>query len=159
MEFIDVIKKRKSNRQYNSKPVPEKVLNKLYEALQIAPTGSNKQDFKFIFVTDAKKRALIADKACNQEFIKEAQVLVIATCKKDTSFNVAIAIDHMILEATNQGLGSCWIGWFDGEKTRPILNIPKDVEIPIMVTIGYTDESPKARPRKSLDELIGKNTY
>jgi len=159
MEFTDVIKKRRSTRQYNSQPISQEILNKLYEAVKAAPTGNNLQEFRFIFVTDEKKRQRIANEGCNQDFIGDAQLHVIATCKKGSAFNVAIAMDHMILEATNQGLGSCWIGWFDGEKLKPILGIPKDVDVPIMATIGYTDDPIEVPERKSIEELIGNDKY
>jgi len=154
MEFMDVISKRRAIRRYKPDPVPEEIMQKLYKAIQSAPSGNNRQPYRFIFVKDAAKRREIAEKACHQEFISEAPVLMVATCEKGRAFDVAIAVDHMILAATDAGLGTCWIGWFERDVMRKILDIPEDKEIPIMVTIGYADEKPPVKERKPISELI-----
>ena len=159
MEFTEVIAKRRSIRKYKSNPVPEAKLQKLYEALRMAPSGANRQEFNFIFVKDEEKRLRIATEAGHQGFIAEAPVLMIAVCNPGGEFNVAIAVDHMILAATNEGLGTCWVGWFEREPVKEILGIPESKEVAILVPIGFPDESPDARPRKSLDELIMVDSY
>ncbi|MDQ1327167.1 MAG: hypothetical protein QG641_447 [Candidatus Poribacteria bacterium] len=159
MEFTEVIAKRRSIRKYKSNPIPETKLQNLYEALRMAPTGANLQDFNFIFVKDEEKRQRIATEAGHQGFIAEAPVLMIAVCNPGGEFNVAIAVDHMILAATNEGLGTCWVGWFEREPVKEILGIPESKEAVILVPIGYPDESPDARQRKSLEELIMIDSY
>ena len=159
MEFTEVIAKRRSIRKYKSNPIPEAKLQKLYEALRMAPSGANRQEFNFIFVKDEEKRQRIATEAGHQGFIAEAPVLMIAVCNPGGEFNVAIAVDHMILAATNEGLGTCWVGWFERESVKEILGIPESKEVAILVPIGFPDESPDARPRKSLDELIMVDSY
>lgn len=159
MEFTEVIAKRRSIRKYKSNPIPEAKLQKLYEALRMAPSGANRQEFNFIFVKDEEKRQRIATEAGHQGFIAEAPVLMIAVCNPGGEFNVAIAVDHMILAATNEGLGTCWVGWFEREPVKEILGIPESKEAAILVPIGFPDESPDARPRKSLDELIMVDSY
>jgi len=159
MEFVEVIAKRRSIRKYKSDPVPEAKLRSLYEALQRAPSGSNRQDYAFIFVKDEEKRQRIASEAGHQEFLAEAPVLMVAVCQPGRAFNVAIAVDHMILAATNEGLGTCWVGWFEREPVRRILGIPESQEVAILVPIGYPDEAPEARPRKTLEELIMVDEY
>ena len=159
MQYQDLIKKRRSNRSYKTDMIPDDKMKKLYEALQIAPSGSNKQDFKFIFVTDTNLRKEIAQKACHQDFIQEAPILMIAVCKKGYEFNTAIAVDHMILQATDIGLGTCWINWFGRDLPRELLNIPDELSIPIMVSIGYANDAPDAKSRKNIDQLICHNKY
>lgn len=159
MEFDKVIQTRRAVRKYKKNTVPAEKLQKLYEALRTAPTGSNRQPFKFIFVQDQEARKAIVSKACHQEFLYDAPILMVACCEKGKSFDVAIAVDHMILEAVNQGLGTCWVGWFEAEEVRNILGIPKEMDISIMVPIGFADESPDARPRKSIEELISLDRY
>lgn len=159
MEFTDVINQRRSNRAYKPDAIPEDILLRLQEALRVAPTGSNDQPFRFIFVTDADKRERITREACHQEFIGQAPIILAATCEPGRSFCTAIAVDHFILAAANEGLGTCWIGWFEREPVRKILNVDADKEIPILVTLGYAADSPDARPRKPLDELILFETY
>jgi len=161
MEYSDLIKVRKSNRSYMPDAISDDIMKKLYKSLQVAPSGSNKQKYKFIFVTDYDLRTEVTQKACHQEFIGEAPVIMVATCTKGTEFDVAIAVDQMILKATDLGLGTCWIGWFERDIARGIFNIPDDLSIPIMVTIGYPKDEPnvKPRPRKSIDELVCFNQY
>lgn len=154
MEFTDVIMSRRSIRKYLPDPVPEDKLRRLQEALRAAPTGSNRQPFKFIFVVNEELRKQVAEASPTQECLKQAPVLMVAACQKGRSFDTAIAVDHMILAATNEGLGTCWIGWFDRGVVVKALGIGEEYEIPIMVPIGYAAEAPGPRPRKPLDELV-----
>lgn len=154
MEFSKVITSRRAIRKYKSDPIPEEKLQILYQALQAAPTGNNRQPFKFIFVKDAEKRRQIATQACHQEFLTQPPILIVACCEKGYSFDVAIAVDHMILAATDEGLGTCWVGWFERDIVRNLLSIPANMEVPILVPIGYADENPAARARKPVSELV-----
>jgi nitroreductase len=154
MDFTKVMKARRSVRKYKADPIPDAVLNRLYEALQAAPTANNTQDFQFIFVKDAAKRRELVTKACHQDFLLEPPVIVVATCGKGRAFDVAIAIDHMVLAAVNEGLGTCWIGWYEAGAVREALGLPADLEVPILVPLGYPDENPQARPRKPIEQLI-----
>jgi len=159
MEFSQVISARRAIRKYKRDQVPEEKLVKLYEALRTAPSGNNRQPYRFIFVEDEAIRRRIVQEACHQQFLLDAPVLMFAVCEKGRAFDTAIAVDHMILAATDEGLGTCWVGWFERDAVRKILNIPEELEIPILVPIGYADEKPEARPRKSLDELISIDQY
>lgn len=154
MEFKAVITTRRAIRKYKPDPIPESKLQSLYNALQAAPSGNNRQPFKFIFVKDQELRRKIVSQACHQEFLIQPPVLMVACCEKGDSFNVAIAADHMILAATDEGLGTCWVAWFDAEKVKTLLDIPADFDVPVIVPLGFADESPAQRPRKSLEELI-----
>jgi nitroreductase len=154
MEFKSVITARRAIRKYKPDPIPENKLQSLYNALQAAPSGNNRQPFKFIFVKDPELRRKIVSQACHQEFLMQPPVLMVACCEKGDSFNVAIAADHMILASTDEGLGTCWVAWFDAEKVKTLLNIPADFDVPVIVPIGFADETPAQRPRKSLEDLI-----
>ncbi len=159
MEFGEVMAKRRSVRAYKPRSIGQRKLRKLQRALQIAPSGGNRQDYRFIFVTDERKRKRIAEQAGHQEFIGQAPVLMVAVCEPGGEFNVAIAVDHMILAATDIGLGTCWIGWFEEAPVRKALRIPKSKAVPIMVTVGYAAEEPGPRPRKPLKDLIALDSY
>jgi nitroreductase len=159
MEFMDVVKARRSIRKYSKRAISERKLRRLQRAMQLAPSGGNKQNYAFVFVTDAKKRAQIAKKAGHQAFLAEAPVIMAAVCEPGGAFNVAIAVDHMILAAADEGLGTCWVGWFEREPVKKILGIPDAKEVPILVTIGHPAETPDARPRKPLAELIMHDRY
>ena len=159
MEFKDVISKRRSIRAYRPRGVGRRKLRRLHRALQIAPSAANRQNYRFVFVTDEQRRQRIASEAGHQAFLGTAPVIMVAVCERRGEFDVAIAVDHMILAATDLGLGTCWIGWFERQAVREILGIPKAKAVPIMVTIGYAAEEPKARPRKPLKELIALDAY
>ena len=159
MELRDVLAQRRSIRKYSKRAVSGRKLRRLYKALQLAPSGGNKQNYAFIFVTDAEKRRQIAEQAGHQEFLAEAPVLMAAVCEPSGGFNVAIAVDHMILAATDEGLGTCWVGWFEREPVKRVLDIPESKEVPILVTIGHPREKPGPRARKPLDELIMHDGY
>ena len=157
MEFNEVISSRRSVRKYRRETVPEDKLQKLFAALNLAPSGNNHQPYRFIFVTEEEKRRRIASEACHQEFLFEAPVLMVACCEQGRSFDTAIAVDHLVLAAVNEGLGTCWVGWFERDAVRKILHIPDSLEIPILIPIGYTDEHPAARPRKPWETLVSLN--
>jgi nitroreductase len=159
MELAQVLSKRRSIRKYRPDPVPEEKLRRLYEALRLAPSGNNQQPFSFIFVKDAGLRQQLAAEACHQPYIAQAPVLMVACCDAGHEFDVAIAVDHMILAATDEGLGTCWVGWFEHDVAERILGIGDGKKATILVPIGYADETPDARPRKPLSELIMIDRY
>jgi nitroreductase len=159
MDFTKVIAQRRSVRKYKKDPLPERKLRRLYEALRLAPSGGNRQNHCFIFVKDEAKRLQIATQACHQEFVAQAPILMAACCEPGGSFDVAIAVDHMILAAANAGLGTCWVGWFERDIVKRILGVPDSKEVPILVAIGSADEEPPARPRKPLEDLIMTDRY
>ncbi|WMJ87221.1 nitroreductase family protein [Anaerocolumna sp. MB42-C2] len=159
MDFTKVVLSRRAIRNYKTDPVPEEILQRLYEAMNAAPSGNNHQPYRFIFVRKDDIRKELALRACHQDFLLNAPILVAACCEKDRAFDTAIAMEHLILSATNEGLGSCLIGWFEREIVREILNIPHNHEIPILASIGYAAESPEAKPRKPLNELISYDRF
>lgn len=154
MELSEVILSRRAIRKYKTDPIPEEKLQKLYGALQAAPTANNSQPFGFIFVKDAEKRRQICAQACHQDFIAQAPVLVVAVCSNGAAFDAAIAMDHMSLAATAEGLGTCWVGWYEKDVVKKLLGIPHGKDIAILMPVGYPDETPAPRPRKPVEELI-----
>lgn len=159
MDFTEVIKKRRAIRKYRKDAIPGGKLEKLYEALRLAPSGNNRQAYKFIFVMDEEKRKQIAARACHQDFLFDAPILVVACCEKGREFDTAIAVDHMVLAATNEGLGTCWVGWFERDIVKEILKIPDYLEVPILIPVGYSDETLSPRPRKQIRELVFIDQY
>ncbi len=155
MDFNEVIQQRRSVRHYREEPLSQDILDRLYRALQVAPSTANKQERSFYFVQDFERRKAIVTRAChNQMFILEAPLILVATCRKDYAIDLAIAVDHLVLAATNEGLGTCWISWFEQERVKEILGIPETRDVPVLVPIGYAAESPPARTRKALGDLI-----
>jgi nitroreductase len=164
MEIMEAIRSRRSIRNYQDRPIEQEKLIRVLEAGRQAPSARNLQDWKFIVVKDKEKRQKLSEAAKGQAFVAQAPV-VIAACGTETEYimtcgqycypiDVAIAIDHMSLMATAEGLGTCWIGAFYEDKVKDILGIPEKIRVVVMLTLGYPAESPVARPRKKLEEIV-----
>ena len=164
MELKEVIKKRRSVRAYKDTPVPEDKLLSVLEAARLAPSGSNRQAWKFIVVKDKKKRQELAVAAEGQTFVAEAPVIIaaVATMPKpvmicgvpEYAVDLAIAVDHMTLAAVDEGLGTCWIGAFSQEETRAILSVPAKYRIVALLPLGFPKQPEGPKTRKSLNEIV-----
>jgi len=162
MEFLDLVKKRYSVRAYKSTPVEDEKLNKILEAARLAPTGSNSQAFKLIVVHAAGREEEIKP-IYDRDWFVQAPIFICACAVQDPDQpyneprhyrNIAIVMDHLIMEATDLGLGTCWIGAFNPEAARKILEVPENVYPVVLATVGYADDQPKERVRKPIEELI-----
>lgn len=151
MEVMEAIISRKSVRAYLDKAVEKEKLNRVLEAARMAPSASNRQEWRFVVVTDSEKRRRLAQEATSQRFIAEAPV-VIAACAQTDGYlmgcgqacypiDVAIAIDHLTLAAVAESLGTCWIGSFDPETVRQILGIPQEIVVVELLLLGYPEDT------------------
>ena len=127
VEFSKVIRERRSIRKFRKDPIPDAACQSLREALRLAPSGNNKQPCSFVFVSDQDMRGRIVGEACHQEGFLDAPLIVVACCRRGAGFDCAIAVDHMILAATNEGLGSCWVGWIERDAIREVLGTVTEV--------------------------------
>lgn len=164
MEFSELIKKRYSVRAYKPDPVEEDKLNQVLEAARLAPTATNAQPFQLIVIHTAGREAEL-NRIYKRDWFVQAP-LVICICgipaqgwvrrdgKNYTEVDVAIAMDHLILAATDLGLGTCWIGAFDAIAAREVLGLPDDVEPIAFTPLGYPADQPKTKRRKPLSELV-----
>ncbi len=171
MKVLDVIQKRRSVRKYKEDPIPEKDLMRVLEAARLAPSGKNFQPWKFIIVKDKVLKEKLAKASAGQFFMAEAPIIIVGcgfpdNCyahmgryMKSWSVDVTIALEHLILQAQEEGLGTCWIGSFEEEEVKAILNIPENVKVLALTPLGYPDEIPQFRGRKSLDEIISYDRY
>ncbi len=165
MEVMEAIRKRCSVRSYLDKPIEEEKLNLVLEAARLAPSAGNRQESRFVVVRDKEKRQRLAEAASGQSFVGQAPV-VIACCAVDADhkmpcgqfsypIDVAIAMDHLTLKATEEGLGTCWIGAFYEIQVKEILEIPEDVRVVELLTLGYPQsEIGGEKIRKGLDEIV-----
>jgi nitroreductase len=169
MELKEAIRKRRSIRAYQDRPVPEEVLLEVLEAARLAPSGRNSQSWKFIVVRDDEKKQALGRASGGQAHVHTAPV-IIAAVATDTDFympcgipaypvDLAIAIDHMTLAAVDLGLGTCWIGAFRQEEVKHILDIPEHFKVVSLLTLGYPDEPGRPRARKSLEEIVCYDKY
>jgi nitroreductase len=171
MEFYEVIKKRKSVRKYDTKKIPDDVLNRVLEAGRIAPSAKNIQPWKFIVVRDQALKKQVAEASRGQMFMADADVIICGCALEKIAWgrmggymssfavDLAIAMDHIILAAANEGLGTCWIGAFEEKAVKLLLGVPDDVKIVALTPLGYPAEEPKDRGRKSINEIITYEKY
>lgn len=170
MDVMEAIRKRKSVRKYLNRKVEEDKLFAVLEAGRLAPSASNRQEWRFIIVRDQVSKNKLAEAANNQSFIAEASI-VIAACAETHEhvmscgqpcypIDVAIALDHITLAAVELGLGTCWIGAFDEKKVKQILEIPSEVRVVALMPLGYPyDSSASSKNRLSLNEIVKYEQY
>lgn len=164
MEFEDLIKERYSVRSYQSRPVEDEKLEKVLDAARLAPTAANKQPFQLIVVkTEGRKDEL--KRVYPADWFSQAPLVICACAVKSESWtrrdgrnyvdvDTTIAMDHLILAATNLGLGTCWIAAFDAEAAREVLKIPDNMEPLLFTPLGYPADEIGTKTRKGLDELV-----
>jgi len=164
MNVIDAIRKRRSIRAWQNRPVEDHKLQAVLEAGRLAPSASNRQEWRYVVVRDAALRANLAEAAHGQTFVGEAPVVIVGCAKTDGHrmscgepcypIDVAISMDHMTLKAVEEGLGTCWIGAFNQAAVKKLLGIPDDVRVVELMPLGYPADEPAARPRLAADDII-----
>ena len=181
MTFQELINLRQSVRKYSETPVEREKIEKIIEAVHIAPSACNSQPWKIIIVDNQELKNEVAkatfSKAINfNKFTIEAPVIAVLVIEKakliaqiggsikDMEYpiiDIGIAAAHFCLQAADLGLGTCMIGWFDEKKIRQLLKIPEKRKIGLVITLGYPPEDYKLRKkiRKPLDEICGFNSY
>jgi nitroreductase len=171
MEFSEVIRKRRSVRGYLPDPVPQEKLDRILEAVRIAPSAANLQPVHFIVVKDPAIRGRMKE-AYDTPWFSSAPV-IIAGCvnrakawKRSDGFStpdvdLAIAFDHLTLAAANEGLGTCWVCNFNEPKAREILGIPDGIRLIAMTPLGFPDTNVPLRPfvRKELKDILHRDKW
>lgn len=171
MDLYDAIARRVSVRAYRPDPVPPDVLNRVLEAGRLAPSAKNYQPWKFIVVTDPVRRQALVPACRGQAFVGEAPVVICGCAIEEQvwkgmggywsaeAVDLAIAIEHMMLAATAEGLGTCWIGAFIEEEVRKVLAIPAGAKPIALTPLGYPAKETRPRPRKPLDEIVCRDRF
>jgi len=157
MQVDEAIRTRRSIRKYEHKPIPREVLEQLLEAARLAPSSDNRQAWTMVVVQDDAMKEKLASASAGQRFVAECSAYIVGVAQPEVSYStvdMTIALDHLSLRAVELGLGTCWVGDFDGERIRDLLGIPKGREVTICMTVGYPVESPRARRRKESSELF-----
>lgn len=173
--FKNLVKQRRSIRRYLDRPVEREKIFACIEAARLAPSADNVQPWRFLVIDEPEiKEALARDAFSGIYFISrfaaKAPVLIIILARLDIIANrigkqiqnihfylidIGIAGEHIVLQAEELGLGTCWIGWFNTRKTRKTLNIPRKYKIVSMLSLGYYDRKPsKPKKRRTLDEIV-----
>jgi nitroreductase len=164
MNVFEAIKSRRSIRSFADQTIEEEKLRKVLEAGRLAPSAANMQEWKFVVVRDKETKEKLATAANNQRFIAKADVVIVGcatevdkimTCGQYTyPIDLAIAMDHMSLQAVEEGLGTCWIGAFDEAEVKKVLGIPPEIRVVELMPLGYPLFVPEPRPRKGIDEIV-----
>lgn len=173
MDFYDVIRTRRSVRSLKKDPIPEEVLSRVLEAAGVAPSGSNRQPWKFILIKDEALKQKMVSACNNQEFVADAPIIVVVCGQKlpinrggymgemSMLLDVSIAFTHLILAARAEGLGTCWLGAFNNNEIKKLLKVPDEYEVIAATPLGYPSEDVFTEPknRKSLDEIFSLNKF
>ena len=164
MEFEKLIAARYSVRAYKAREIPDAVLARVLEAGRLAPTAANRQAFRILVIHTAGREEQLK-RIYRRDWFVQAPV-VIAVCaltdrcwvradgKSYCEVDAAIVMDHLILAAADQGLGSCWIGAFDPLAARKILGLPESVQPVAFTPLGYASDSPGEKKRRPLEDLV-----
>ena len=174
MKFDQILRRRRSTRSFDSRPVTEKDVISMVEAARLAPSACNSQTWRFVTVT----RREIIRKICHEamrpvipnKWLEQAPLVFVGCSQLDVIANrigsgvtgieyyqidLGIAMEHMVLKATELGLGTCWIGWFDESTLKKILKIPNRIKVSALLAVGYPkDESSRKRKRKPLEKIV-----
>ena len=186
LDVMQAIQRRRSIRQFRPDPVPKEVVDTMLEAARIAPSGSNRQPWRFQVVTDPSLRERIFSEAtfgskhiieapltiaCGSELLSyvkgnrlapSSSVLAaenddwetLKSFLADAQMNTAIAMEHMVLAATAQGVGTCRLQRIKPGQTARLLGWPRHVVALCLLLVGYPAEEPLAKPRLPLDEIV-----
>jgi len=172
---METIVRRYSVRGYQDKLVEKEKILQIVEAARLAPSTSNVQPWRFVVVEDPGLRDALVEKGMGlvvpNRWAKEAPVIIVICAHLDWIvhrvgakvadlqyylLDIGIAGEHMVLTATEMGLGTCWIGWFREKAIKKILNIPRGWKVAALLTLGYPTEQDAQKPRSrlGLDEIL-----
>ena len=173
--FLNLVRQRRSIRRYLEMPVEREKIMTCLEAARLAPSADNVQPWRFLVIDDPELKDRLSKQAFSgiysiSRFASQAPVLILIMSRLDIIANrigkliqdvhfhlldIGIAGEHIVLQAEDLGLGSCWIGWFNIRKTRKTLRIPRKYKIISMLALGYYEKRPKKeRKSKSLDDIV-----
>lgn len=170
MDVKDAIRARRSVRSYKNKEVSRDKIEEIINLVRLAPSASNRQEWKFIVVDDEKKKEELRECA-SYKFIGDAPIIIAGVCTNPNHVmscrinagivDLSIAMDHLTLKAAEEGLGTCWIGGFDQGRAKEVLEIPAEYEIVTLMPLGYPERplKEKSKDRKDLEEVICYNTF
>jgi nitroreductase len=172
--FIELVRHRTSCRAYDPKPVPREHLERMLEVARLAPSACNKQPWRFAVVEDEAARMRLINEAflagIPMRWAESAGAIIALGMEKSAIthkiapkisgvdyplLDLGIAGEHLVLQAEELGLGTCWIGWIKPKKVREIVEWPRTIEPVSLITVGWprSDER-KMRPRLTLDDLV-----
>ena len=165
MDLYKIISERRSVRKYDlSKQIPDEILNRVLDAARLAPSAVNFQPWHFIVVKDLAVKEKLKEADPRDWFWTAPLIIVgcvdtkISWKRKDgadfADIDLTIAMDHLILAATGEGIGTCWVGAFDALKVREIFKLPENIKPVLMTPLGYPADKAPVKNRKKMEEII-----
>jgi len=181
MALLDLLKHRKSVRNFLGRPVEREKITMCLEAARVAPSACNSQPWRFVVVDAPPLKNKLCDAAFSgiysiNSFCKMAPVIVVVISEKSNFLarigemfrgtkyyliDIGIACEHFVLQAEELGLGTCWIGWFNEKAVKSVLNIPQRKKIDILIALGYYDREKlgSEHDREPIDKIASFNAY
>lgn len=165
MTFLDLVKQRRSVRDYLEAPIPDAILESILEAGRWAPSACNIQPWLFIVIRDEAARQALKAVYARDWFIR-APVILAVCCDRSVSWkrgdgkdfgemDATIALDHITLAAAEAGLGTCWVGNFNPQAARDVLGVPQNIDPVAFTPIGYPGpQQGRQKVRKALAEIV-----
>lgn len=181
MKFLELIEKRQSDRKYIDKEVEKEKLERCLEGARIAPSASNSQPWTFVVIDDVELKNKVAKRTVGplkafNGFVKQAPVVIAIVQEKPKKItewggriknkeypliDIGIAAEHFCLQAAEDGLGTCMLGWFNEKEIKNLLNVPENKNIPLLITVGYTPDGylHRKKIRKDYGHFVKWNKY
>ncbi len=165
MELSEVILKRRSIRKYTDKVIEKNIIGQLIESARLAPSAVNFQPCMFYICTSEESKKAVRD-SYPREWFNAAQLYIVVCGNHDESWkrpsdgkdhcdiDIAIAVEHICLTATDLGLGTCWVCNFDARKLKSGLQLPENLEPVVILPLGYPIEEAPTGKRKSAQEIV-----
>lgn len=180
MKFLELVRTRQSVRQYSNQPVEREKIERCLEAARLAPSASNGQPWEFIAIDDPQIKEAAAKQTFSNlvsfnRFSLQAPVLIVVISERESMINkigekmkdksftlidIGIAVEHFCLQATEEKLGTCILGWFNEKGVKEILTVPQSKRVELIITMGYPQsEEIRTKKRKELDNIRSYNQY
>ena len=176
MTFLELVNRRQSVRQYEpGRPISREVLDRCVEAARLAPSACNSQPWSFVVVDDLAQVKSLAEEICcpppygmNKFTVNASALIAVVTEKMKLAarlgaqfrgvqyslVDLGIACEHLVLQAEEEGIGSCWIGWFNERRLKNRLQITKDKKVDLLICLGYpVDKTIRPKVRRTLDDI------
>ena len=180
MSFLKLISARFSVRKYKRTRIEREKILRCLEAARLTPSACNSQPWHFVVVDNPEELAILADKTTIplsklNRFAKSAPVIVAIVAEKPVLsaqigglikkkpyylMDIGMAAEHFCLQAAEEGLGTCMLGWFNEKAVKKYLSVPSDRSIPLLITLGYPEkEIPPAKIRAKLEDIYSFGKY
>ncbi len=179
MRFLELVENRYSTRDYLDRAVEREKIERCLEAARLAPSACNSQPWHFIVVDDHSLKSLVAKETLGpmgslNRFTLKAPVLIAVVAEKPNLssqmgaiiknrpfylIDIGIAAEHICLQAVEEGLGTCILGWFDEAAVKKLLDVPAKNRVELIISMGYPAEVKAAKKRKPLSQVFNYNRY